>query len=128
VSDGVLDTLILPHVNSECMQLFLDEVAARRPKDRIVMILDGTGLHRSSTLIIRFCSLLVSFPSYAPELNPFEHLWEELLREKALGNVLFDSIDALEEHLEVSLKAMELNTQKVRSIAAWPWIISALLK
>jgi hypothetical protein len=127
VSDGVLDTLILPHVNSECMQLFLDEVAARRPKDRIVMILDGAGWCQSSTLIIRFYSLLISLPSYAPELNPIEHLWEELLREKALGNVLFGSIEALEEHLDVSLQAMEFNTQKVHSIAAWTWFINVLL-
>ena len=127
MSDGVLGTLILPHVNSEFMQLFLDEVAARRPKDRIVMILNGTGLHRSSTLKIPKNMLLISLPTYAPELNPVEHLWDEL-REKTFGNVLFDSIEALEEHLDVSLKAMELNTQKVHSIAAWPWIISALLK
>ncbi len=26
VSDGVLDTLILPTANTECMQIFLDEV------------------------------------------------------------------------------------------------------
>lgn len=69
---------------------------------------------------------LVSLPPYAPELNPVEHLWDEL-REKAFGKMVFDSIDALEEHLEVSLKAMELNTQIVPSIVAWPWIISALL-
>ena len=25
--DGILDSLILPHVNSDCMQIFLDEVA-----------------------------------------------------------------------------------------------------
>jgi transposase len=128
VSDGVLDTLILPHVNSDFMQLFLDEVAARRPKDRIVMILDGAGWRQSSTLKIPKNMLLISLPTYAPELNPVEHLWDELLREKALGNVFFDSIEALEEHLDVSLKAMALNTQKVHSIAAWPWFISALLR
>lgn len=27
VARGVLDTLILPHVNTDCMQVFLDEVA-----------------------------------------------------------------------------------------------------
>ncbi|MEW9623020.1 hypothetical protein [Rhodanobacter geophilus] len=27
VAHGVLDTLILPHVNTNCMQVFLDEVA-----------------------------------------------------------------------------------------------------
>src|SRR5687768_1969135 len=39
--DGQLDSLILPHVNGECMQLFLDGVAARYPRERIVMVLDG---------------------------------------------------------------------------------------
>lgn len=29
VDDGVLDSLILPHVKSDCMQLFLDEVSGR---------------------------------------------------------------------------------------------------
>lgn len=126
VSDGVLDTLILPQVNSECMQLFLDEVATRHPKDRIAMILDGAGWHKSSTLKIPKNMLLVSLPPYAPKLNPVEHLWDEL-REKAFGNMVFDSIEALEDHLEVSLKAMELDTPRVHSIVAWPWIISALL-
>jgi hypothetical protein len=39
VTDGVLDTLILPYVNSDCMQIFLDEVASRHPGNRIVMVL-----------------------------------------------------------------------------------------
>jgi hypothetical protein len=38
VASGELDSLILPHVNTHCMQLFLDEVG-----QRIVMVLDGAG-------------------------------------------------------------------------------------
>ncbi|NTV68368.1 MAG: hypothetical protein HGB06_11995 [Chlorobaculum sp.] len=57
---------------------------------------------------------LASLPPYAPELNPVEHLRDEL-REKALGNEVFESIDAPEEHLEPSLKATELKTPRV-----WP--------
>jgi transposase-like protein len=37
ICTGEIDTLILPHVNTECMQLFLDEVSARHVDDRIVM-------------------------------------------------------------------------------------------
>jgi len=40
------DMLILPHVNGDCMPLFLDEVAARHPQDRIVMALDGADKSR----------------------------------------------------------------------------------
>lgn len=127
VGDGTLDTLILPHVNSECMQIFLDEVSKRHLGDRVVMVLDGAGWHKSSILKIPANMRLVSLPPYSPELNPVEHLWDEL-REKAFGNVVFNSLDALEDHLEISLKAMEQDTQRVHSIVAWPWIISALLK
>ena len=65
-------------------------------------------------------------PPCALELNSVEHLWDEL-REKAFGNMLFDSIEALEDHLEIALKAMELDSPRVHSIVAWPCIISALL-
>ncbi|MEQ1814369.1 MAG: transposase [Candidatus Nitrotoga sp.] len=47
---GKLDSLILPHVNTDCMQLFLNEVSARYPDERIVMVIDGAGWHRSVTL------------------------------------------------------------------------------
>jgi len=49
---------------------------------------------------------LISLPPYVPELNPVEHLWDEL-REKAFRNMVFDSLDALEDHLETSLRMIE---------------------
>jgi transposase-like protein len=52
VTDGVLDSLILPHVNTDCMQVFLDEVAARHSKERIVMITDGAGWHNTASLTV----------------------------------------------------------------------------
>jgi len=39
------DSLVLPHVNSDCMQIFLDEIAHRY--DNVVMVLDGAGWHKS---------------------------------------------------------------------------------
>ena len=41
IDSGELDTLILPHVNGDCMQVFLDEVSARHPNDKIVMARAG---------------------------------------------------------------------------------------
>ena len=52
VSDGTMDSLILPHVNGDCMQIFIDEVAARHLDDRIIMALDGAGWHRNESLMI----------------------------------------------------------------------------
>lgn len=125
VADGKLDTLILPHVNGDCMELFLDEVASRYPDERIVMVLDGAGWHQSGSLRLPANLRLLKLPPYSPELNPVEHLWDEL-REKYFHNLVFDSLDALERHLESALRTMENSADRVRSIVAWPWIIEAL--
>lgn len=42
---GTMDALVLPQVNTQCMQIFLDTVAARRVNDRIVMVMEGAGWH-----------------------------------------------------------------------------------
>jgi transposase len=126
VADGALDTLILPHVNSDCMQIFLDELSRRHPEDRIIMVLDGAGWHKAKALVVPDNMRLLPLPPYAPELNPVEHVWDEL-REKSFGNLVFDSLDSLENHLEAALLAMELDQKRVRSIVAWPWIMNSLL-
>jgi transposase len=126
VVSGEMDSLILPYVNGDCMQIFLDEVAARHPADRIVMIMDGAGWHNGKELDIPPNLRSLKLPPYSPELNPVEHVWDEI-REKFFHNKVFDSLDALEDHLCAALRLMEGNTEKVQSIVAWPWIIKALL-
>lgn len=127
VQRGVLDTLVLPHVNTDCMQAFLDEVAQHHRGGAIVMVLNGAGWHRSNALCAPANMYLLPSPPYAPELNPVEHLRDEL-REKYFHNRVFDSFYALEDHLVASLRATEEAIEKVRSIVAWPWIIDALTK
>ena len=116
----------MPHVNSVCMQIFLNEVASRYSEERLLMILDGAGWHRESCLNIPASMRLVSLPPYSPGLNPVEHIWDEM-REKYFGNLVFDSLDALEDHLETALRSMELDQPRVKSIVAWSWIINSLL-
>jgi transposase len=126
VASGELDTLILPHINSTCMQLFLNEVAARYPDERLVMVLDGAGWHKASALKVPKNMRLVFLPPYSPELNPVEHIWDEV-REKSFGNLAFNTLDALEEHLEEALRTLEQDKPRVKSIVAWPWIMDSLL-
>ncbi len=65
-------------------------------------------------------------PPYAPELNPIEHVWDEL-REKFFHNRVFKSLDALEDHLAHALKTLEDNPTTVDSIVSWPWIVGAFM-
>lgn len=126
IASGKMDSLILPYVNEACMQIFVDEVASRYPGERMVMILDGAGWHKAKDLKLPSNLRLLSLPPYSPELNPVEHLWDEI-REKYFHNKVFDSLDSLENHLCNALHLTELDTEKVRSIVAWPWILKAVM-
>jgi transposase len=95
--DGKFDSLVLPH-NTECMQLFITEIASRYPQENIVMVLDGAGWHKSTTFVVPENLQLHFLPPYSPQLNSQEHIWDEL-REKYFHNQAFDSLDALEEQL-----------------------------
>ncbi|WP_143083385.1 hypothetical protein [Nitrosomonas communis] len=48
--DGAFDSLVLPHVNSDCMQICINEMASRYSSDHIVMIVDGAGSHKSKDI------------------------------------------------------------------------------
>jgi len=123
--DGILDTLILPSVNGACMQIFVDEVASRHVEENILMVVDGAGWHRSQDLQMPNNLRLHLLPAYAPELNPVEHLWDDL-REKSFHNRAFDSITSLEKHLEQALADFEKSHKRTQGITGWPWIINAL--
>ena len=54
VVSGELDSLILPHLNTDCMQIFLDAVGNRYPNDRVIMVMDGPGWHTSHELKLKW--------------------------------------------------------------------------
>ena len=123
--DGRLDALVLPHVNAQCIQLFLDEVARRYPNENLIMVVDGAGWHKAGLLKLADNVRLHFLPPYSPELNPQEYIWDEL-REKHFHNRVFGSLDALEDQLVQALKAFEEDPQRTHSIAGWDWIINAV--
>ena len=125
--DGTLDTLVLPEVNAFAMSVFLAEVAQRHPHDDILMVLDGAGWHRAKDLRIPEHMRLLPLPPYSPELNPVEHLGEEI-REKWFPHLVFDSLTGVEDRLVEALAALENSPQRVARIAGFDWIVSILLK
>lgn len=123
--DGKLDSLVLPEVNGNCMQVFLTEIASRYPTENIVMVLDGAGWHKGRSFAMPANLKLLFLPPYSPELNPQEHVWDEL-REKNFHNKTFDDLNALEDHLVDALGALEMQNGRIKSIAAQDWIIAAV--
>jgi putative NADH-flavin reductase len=107
----------------------LVQVSQAHSDEFIVMVVDGAGSHRSQELRIPENIRLHRLPGYSPELNPQEHVWDEL-REKELPNWVFESMAAVVSQLEVGLPRMAANTRALRSLTAWPWILilSLILK
>jgi putative transposase len=119
--DGVLDSLVLPEVNAELMSLFLAEVARRHPSEFILMVLDGAGWHRAGDLVIPERMRLYPLPARSPELNPAEHVGEEL-REKWMHNRLFPRQEEVERQVMRSLAVLEQDAERVVSLAGFDWI------
>lgn len=122
--DGALDSLILPDVDADSMSLFLSEVSERHPDEMILMFMDQAGWHKAKRLVVPDNITLLNLPPYSPELNPAEHLWEEM-REKWFPNLVFRSIMAVEDVLMEALSTLEHDPKRVAEITGFEWIINA---
>ena len=121
--DGALDSLILPVVTADAMSIFLKEVARRHPEEFILMFLYGAGWHRANDLVVPENMRLEALPPYSPQLNPVEHIWDEI-REKWFANEVFNSLDAVEDRLVEALVALENDRELVASTTGFDWIIN----
>ena len=125
--EGELDWLICAAMNTETMSSFLAQVSAAHPADFIVMVVDGASSPVARALVIPENIRLHRLPSYSPELNPQEHLWDEI-REKEFPNRVFSDMAGVVRTLEAGLPRLAADHARVRSICAWPWMISLNLK
>jgi len=118
---GKMTSLILPYADSEMMNLFLEEVSQDFKGYFVIMLVDGAGWHKSKNLRIPENIKLIEQPSHSPELNPAEHLWDEL-REKYFHNKAFRSLDHVEEALCNGLTDLNSKPDRLRSLTNFPYL------
>ena len=106
-------SLFLPWVNTDMMNLYLEELSNAYSQKRIMVIMDQAGWHKSKDLRVPSNITILPLPAYSPELNPVEKLWQ-WLRRHVCRNRLFDSEEALQNELINSLR--ELNNGKLLSL------------
>jgi len=116
---GRFTALVLPTANTAMMNLFLSHVSQTFADFFIVMQVDQAGWHRSKELVVPANIRLIEQPPYSPEVNPVEHLWEEL-REKYLHNKVFPSLDPLIEVLCQGLNELADDKERVSSMMGFP--------
>ena len=83
------------------------------------MQVDQAGWHRSQELVIPANIRLIPQPAYSPEVNPVEHVWDEL-REKYFHNRIFSSLDALIDRLCQGLTDLADDAERLRSLTGFP--------
>src|SRR5262249_15458280 len=91
-AEGKMTALVLPTANTAMMQVFLEHVSQTFAAYFVVMQMDRAGWHEAKTLVVPENIRLIPQPAYSPELNPVEHLWEEL-REKQFPNLALTALD-----------------------------------
>ena len=105
-------TLLLPSVNTDCMNVYLKELSEEIKED-FILIIDGAGWHKSSNLIIPKNIQIVLLPPYCPELNPVERLWK-YIKDNVIRNKVFKTL--LELELAVCEFVKNLSSDVVKNI------------
>ena len=112
----------MPGVNSEAMAEHLREISSQvAPGAHAVLVCDGAGWHQTGErLPVPDNITLLPLPSYAPELNPIENVWE-YLRSNQLSLRVWDSYEAIQNACKDAWNALMADQARIRSITARAW-------
>jgi transposase len=87
------------------------------------LVWDSAPAHRAR--IVHAVGLpLVPLPPYSPELNPAERVFEELRR--LVEGRVWGTVEAKTASVEALLQDLASSPERVRRLAGWAWIHSAL--
>jgi transposase len=114
--------LVLPSVSAGAMNVFLRHFGEHlRRGVHAVLVLDQAGWHGAKALKVPANVTLVPLPSYSPQLNPVERVWE-YLRERFLSHRLHHDYDAVLEAACRAWNRLTAETGRLLSLCAYPWI------
>lgn len=116
--------LVMPYCNTNCMNVFLQELSKQYPEDLILLMCDGASWHRSQSLICPANIRLLPIPPYTPEMNPIEQIWKQI-RSMGFRNEVFHSLADVVNRLCETIRLLSLDM--VTSITARKWIIDCFL-
>jgi len=108
------------------MNLFLQQVAKDYKDYFVIMQVDKAAWHRSKELKIPSNIAFIYQPAYSPELNPVEHIWEDI-REKETANTVFDTIEHAIEAVSRGIRRLIANPRELTSMTMFPHIKTASL-
>ncbi len=116
VSTGAASALIMPELNTEVLNLFLEQFSRELPAGvHAVLIWDGAGYHTGGDLVVPSNVSLILLPPYSPELNPIENLWH-YLRAHHWSNQEYEGYQGLKSKAIQTLCTVCSDTENFKSI------------
>lgn len=112
--------LELPYCEAECFQLYMNELSKHNPSELKVVILDNGTFHKAKKLIVPKNIVLIFLPSYSPELNPAEKMWQQIKAEFVCKS--FKTIVHLSKYLTKTVKKI-INKKTVKSICSYEYLV-----
>ena len=120
--ENAAEFVCLPAVSLPLSRWFLAHVAARDPQAEHVVIWDRAGFHPKPELhAVPERVHLIALPPYSPELNPTEAIGD-LVKDR-IGNVLWDTLEALETAIVEELRPIYETADRVRRLVSHPWLV-----
>lgn len=113
--------VVMPYCNTDCMNLFLNELSNTFPRDKIILVCDGAAWHKSGSLKIPENIELIFIPPYTPEMNPIEQIWKEI-RKIGFKNEVFQTLQKVVDRLCDTI--FSLSKETIKSITGRDWIMS----
>lgn len=93
-------SLFMPEVNTDMMNVYLQQLHHAFPLKKLMLIMDQAAWHKSN-LLQQFDNIEIRFlPPYSPELNPVEKLWWWLRKER-IHNRVFTTLETMMDSLEI---------------------------
>lgn len=96
---GEAFSLLLPEVNTDMMNIYLNELASAFDEKTIILFMDQAGWHRAKNLKVPDNITINFLPPYSPELNPVEKLWQWIKKE-TYHNVIYQTLTELANAIE----------------------------
>lgn len=103
------------------MNVFLIEMSRMYKNQKIVLVMDGAGWHKSKALQLPENIEIFYLPPYSPELNPVEKLWQ-FVKDNVLRNKTYQSLESLID--EVCLFISNINAAQLASICACNYLFN----
>jgi len=115
----------VPGVNLKWDESYLRDLAATDANAIHVVVRDQAGFHlRDGDPRLPPRVRIVDLPPYSPELNPCEQMWDVVKDDTC--NKVFDTIGALRERIQVTLRRYWDDAQSVLQLVGRDWFLDQL--